>query len=1041
MGKNIFMNYLLQRGYIAFKVCKHKEVVNFYNKYLYYKNYYFLAGKKNKDDKTWFDGRENKHVYCVLPAKCEKLRFSTCLGTQLPYNETSLYLTDYNSQEQAMDRLQQYRALRYVPKCWAVIQPFLCAVLLPKCETIRKQEYIYLPSYEMCRITAEPCRILYNTSLFPDFLKCNETLYPPKCNNEVREMKFNSTGQCIKPLVSADSVANYYRDIDGCGVQCKDPLYTDDEHRQTQEFIAWGASICLLFNIFVIATFLIDWENANKYPALIVFYIHGCFAMCCLGWLAQFMPGGREDIVCKKDGTLRHSEPSAGENLSCIVVFVLVYYFIIAAMVWFVIFTYAWHVSFKVIGKTHGRIDKKGSYFHLVAWSLPLVLTITIMALSEVDGSGIVGICFVGYLNQPLRFGLVLGPILGVLLVGGYFLSGCMLKLIKLKITSKDFISPRASNKMRDAIVRMVLCYLFTLVVFLATIVCHIHEFRNSTDWATSLRNFIICKISSNFEENYEICKMGQRPSVAVLQLHLLCLFASGIIMSCWVWTQSTIDIWRRYIKRKLGIITEQPMKLQKHKLIAQAFAKRKEFQEQGRLSISFHNSHTDPVGLNFNIDSTAASHDFSSTWANNLPRFVNRRCALTGAVTSSSHGGVRRNSVADSEISFSVRHVSVESRRNSIDSQVSVKIAEMKTKVARGRSKGGTTKARNRRKFHRRESSTSVESHGRIFNAKSKSFKRRSGNAGLDPMQINAFLGNERLLLPFLQNHHPPSSDDEELGDETNSTSVKVKNFDMILKHSEMNNESDVDEDESEFDRLMAATKRNNVLDPSNTTDDEKMSLSRHTKIPELDNYSSIKHILEAAMMMKSDETASSRNSNKTKNSGKSTRSRKSTKRNRRNSTKVTSVKNFDIIPLESTKKVETFYNEDYGDSSISSLNSMNDFTNVDLLQVLGGTLQSSSFSGLSKATNSRNSKRSCDVGIQTNAHEIEESHNGKILPDSDEDDEETGLKMEDSRLLPKTCQQRAVLKKPQREDLMMSESDKLKMLLLPASKKCQNL
>lgn len=534
-----------------------------------------------------------------------------------------------------MKRLEQYRALRHVPKCWAVIQPFLCAVFLPKCERIHRQDYLYLPSYEMCRITAEPCRLLYNTSFFPDFLKCNETLYPPRCNNEVRELKFNSTGQCMRPLVAADSPANYYPDIDGCGVQCQDPMYTEDEHAQIQKLIGWGGGLCMFCNLFTIFTFVIDWQNANKYPGLIIFYINVCFAISGIGWLAQFWPGNRDGIVCRNDGTLRHSEPNAGENLSCVIVFVLVYYFIIAALVWFIIFTYAWHMSFRVIRKMHERIDKKGSYFHLVAWSLPLVLTITTMALSEVDGNGVVGICFVGYLNQPIRFGLLLGPICAVLLVGGYFLSAGMLKLVRIKITSRNFISSRASNKIRETIVRMGLCTLFVIVFILATIALHIHELRNAPEWAQSLRELIICKISATFEDSYEVCKMKVRPSVAVLQLHLLCLFGSGVLMSSWVWTQSTVEIWQRFVKRKMGINVEEPMKLQKHKLIAQAFAKRKEFQDQGRLSISFHNSHTDPVGLNFNIDSTAASRDFSSTFAHNLPRFVNRRCALTGECVS----------------------------------------------------------------------------------------------------------------------------------------------------------------------------------------------------------------------------------------------------------------------------------------------------------------------------------------------------------------------------------------------------------------------
>jgi smoothened protein len=59
----------------------------------------------------------------------------------------------------------------------------------------------------------------------------------------------------------------------------------------------------------------------------------------------------------------------------------------------------------------------------MVAWSLPLVLTITIMALGEIDGDSVSGICFVGYLNKAARAGFLLGPLTTVIIVGGYFLS------------------------------------------------------------------------------------------------------------------------------------------------------------------------------------------------------------------------------------------------------------------------------------------------------------------------------------------------------------------------------------------------------------------------------------------------------------------------------------------------------------------------------------------------------------------------------------------------------------------------------------------
>jgi smoothened protein len=478
-----------------------------------------------------------------------------------------------------------------------------------------------------------------------------------------------------------------------------------------------------------------------------------------------------------------------------------------AAMCWFVIFTYAWHMSFRAIGKIQERIDKKASYFHVIAWSIPLVLTITILAISEVDANSTVGICFVGYVNHPIRGGFVLGPVICSLLIGGYFLIRGIVILINLKISSKQIISTRANQKIRQSIVRMGICSLLMFIFIITTILCHIYEFKNSAKWAMSLRESIICRITTMYsEEDASSCRMTSRPSISLLQLHLMSLFLSGMVMASFVFTPSSLDIWSRYFRRKISGKVDEPLKLQKHKVIAQAFAKRKVFQNQGRLSISFHNSHTDPCNLKFDMsdmNSAVGSHDFSSTWANNLPRFVNRRYALTGCPSSSrSSHGHRRNSI-DSEISFSVRHVSVESRRNSNDSQVSVKIAEMKTKVA-SRSRGSKSKSRSSRhqrrdftskRYSRKESSTSMESqilqiaqrqgahHSAIEPNNEMALvpmshhRRRSGLiADLSPEQINELIAKNRFLLPYLT-----TSEDEKSS--VGSFNIQDSKLDAILK------------------------------------------------------------------------------------------------------------------------------------------------------------------------------------------------------------------------------------------------------------------
>jgi smoothened protein len=53
------------------------------------------------------------------------------------------------------------------------------------------------------------------------------------------------------------------------------------------------------------------------------------------------------------------------------------------------------------------------------------------------------------------------------------------------------------------------------------------------------------------------------------------------------------------WVARKLNkeVDKDEPAKLKKHKVIAQAFAKRKMLNSDGRLSISIHNTYQDPVG------------------------------------------------------------------------------------------------------------------------------------------------------------------------------------------------------------------------------------------------------------------------------------------------------------------------------------------------------------------------------------------------------------------------------------------------------------
>ncbi|AWO98068.1 putative smoothened -like [Scophthalmus maximus] len=568
--------------------------------------------------------------HCRKTTTCEALKYNTCLGSPLPYTHTSLMLAeDSSTQEEAFEKLAMWSGLRNAPRCWSVIQPLLCGIYMPKCENGR----VELPSQTLCLSTRRPCSIVDQERGWPGFLKCDK--FPVGCSNEMQKLKFNTSGQCEAPLVKTDIQSSWYKDVEGCGIQCDNPLFTEAEHNDMHVYIAYFGTITLLCTFFTLATFLADWKNSNRYPAVILFYINACFFVGSIGWLAQFLDGARKEIVCKSDNTMRLGEPSSSETLSCVTIFIIVYYSLMSGVIWFVMLTYAWHTSFKALGTTQQPLSGRTSYFHMVTWSVPFVLTVAILAIAEVDGDSVSGICFVGYKNYRYRAGFVLAPIGVVLLVGGYFLIRGVMTLFSIKSNHPGLLSEKAASKINETMLRLGIFGFLAFGFVLITFGCHFYDFFNQAEWERSFREYVLCEanvtIASQTNQPIPECTIKNRPSLMVEKINLFSMFGTGIAMSTWVWTKATILIWKRTWCRIIGRSDDEPKRIKKSKMIAKAFAMRKELHKdpEKELSFSMHTvSHDGPVaGINFEINEP--SNDMSSAWAQHVTKMVARRGAI----------------------------------------------------------------------------------------------------------------------------------------------------------------------------------------------------------------------------------------------------------------------------------------------------------------------------------------------------------------------------------------------------------------------------
>nr|4JKV_A Chain A, Soluble cytochrome b562, Smoothened homolog [Homo sapiens]4JKV_B Chain B, Soluble cytochrome b562, Smoothened homolog [Homo sapiens]4N4W_A Chain A, Cytochrome b(562),Smoothened homolog [synthetic construct] len=365
------------------------------------------------------------------------------------------------------------------------------------------------------------------------------------------------SGQCEVPLVRTDNPKSWYEDVEGCGIQCQNPLFTEAEHQDMHSYIAAFGAVTGLCTLFTLATFVADWRNSNRYPAVILFYVNACFFVGSIGWLAQFMDGARREIVCRADGTMRLGEPTSNETLSCVIIFVIVYYALMAGVVWFVVLTYAWHTSFKALGTTYQPLSGKTSYFHLLTWSLPFVLTVAILAVAQVDGDSVSGICFVGYKNYRYRAGFVLAPIGLVLIVGGYFLIRGVMTLFSIKSNHPGLLSEKAASKINETMLRLGIFGFLAFGFVLITFSCHFYDFFNQAEWERSFRDYVLCQANVTIglptKQPIPDCEIKNRPSLLVEKINLFAMFGTGIAMSTWVWTKATLLIWRRTWCRLTG--------------------------------------------------------------------------------------------------------------------------------------------------------------------------------------------------------------------------------------------------------------------------------------------------------------------------------------------------------------------------------------------------------------------------------------------------------------------------------------------------------
>lgn len=446
-------------------------------------------------------------------------------------------------------------------------------------------------------------------------------------------------------------------------------MFTDHQHAQMRRFIGYCATFAFLLNLFTVVTFLIDWKSSNTYPGVLIFYLSACLFVATLGWIVQFVKS-TNDIVCRNDNTLRYEEPSRPDAFLCLTTFIIIYYFSMAALIYFVLFSYSNYVRYTKCGTSRSSVATKSvAHYHLTAWSLPLIMTIFILIIGEVDGSSMYGICMVGFIKPVYRFVFIFLPLtIGVSIAVHYTIKTIRL-LYKAKVVNDKTVTEKSALKSRHilwVLVRMTITGIFIGGGCLCLIVLYIRYISYHSHLMELLNDAIICGLfnmtplpSYLADVDYSLydplvplnqsyspstfghalkaksvfkCRYPAMPLASVVYLYvpLVFYFASSLVASLLIWTPSSFDSWRRVTAKwfNLDAINPKPAHIKRHEIVAKAYERRNQF-AQGTYAPSFASAHNDPLAMDLN---SAMSETLSNTFRDNLQALLTRRGAAQGA-------------------------------------------------------------------------------------------------------------------------------------------------------------------------------------------------------------------------------------------------------------------------------------------------------------------------------------------------------------------------------------------------------------------------
>ncbi|XP_018124644.1 frizzled-1-like [Xenopus laevis] len=498
---------------------------------------------------------------------CQPISIPLC--TDIAYNQTIMpNLLGHTNQEDAGLEVHQFYPLVKV-QCSPELKFFLCSIYAPVCTVL---EQALPPCRSLCDRARQGCEALMNKFGFqwPESLRCEK--FPINGAGELCVGQNTTESGTPTPAVPETWTSNsrtYYRDKFMCPRALKVPAYVNyhflgekdcgapcevgkvhglmyfapEELKFARIWIGIWSVLCCASTLFTVLTYLVDMKRFS-YPERPIIFLSGCYTMVAIAYIAGFLL--EDKAVCNErfaeDGYKTVAQGTKKEG--CTFLFMMHYFFSMASSIWWVILSLTWFLA-AGMKWGHEAIEANSQYFHLAAWAVPAIKTITILAVGQVDGDILSGVCFVGINSVDALRGFVLAPLFVYLFIGTSFLLAGFVSLFRIRTIMKH--DGTKTEKLEKLMVRIGIFSVLYTVPATIVIACYFYEQAFREQWEKSW-------ISQSCKTYAIPCPSTGHPPMSpdftVFMIKYLMTLIVGITSGFWIWSGKTLNSWRKFYAR-----------------------------------------------------------------------------------------------------------------------------------------------------------------------------------------------------------------------------------------------------------------------------------------------------------------------------------------------------------------------------------------------------------------------------------------------------------------------------------------------------------